>query len=118
MARIFDDKADREIAIIVPGVFLSLKTSIPRILHPLFEILEVFREELVRVYQEYETSFDGSVILQNVESFHLCLEELAKAATKIEIRDFPRTSTVDFSALRLHPLQDTSDGGEGGVVDT
>jgi len=100
--RIFDDKTDREHTILVPGVFLTLKGSLPRILHPLFEILEVFREELVRVYREYEESFDGSIILQNVESFHLCLEELAKVAAQIEIWDFPKTSTVDPSTIRLH----------------
>jgi len=103
--RIFDDKTDREHTIMVPGVFLTLKRSLPRILHPLFEILEVFREELVRVYREYEESFDGSIILQNVGSFHLCLEELAKAAAQVEIWDFPRTSTVDPSTMRLHSLQ-------------
>ena len=100
--RIFDDKTDREHTILVPEVFLTLKWSLPRILHPLFEILEVFRQELVRVYQEYEESFDGSIILRNVEPFHLCLEELAKVATQVEIWDFPMTSTVGPSAMRLH----------------
>ena len=116
MARIFDDKTDREHAIMVPGVFLTLKPSLPRILHPLFEILEVFRQELVRVYQEYEESFDGSIILRNVEPFHLCLEELARAATQVEIWDFPRTSTVDPSAMRLCPLRSGGDGREEAVV--
>ena len=102
---IFDDKTDREHTIMVPGVFLTLKRSLPRILHPPFEILEVFREELVRVYQEYEESFDGSIVLQNVDSFHLCLEELAKVATQVEIWDFPRTPTAEPSNMRLHPVQ-------------
>jgi len=99
---IFHDKTDREHAILAPGVFLALKRLLPCTLHPLFEILEVFRRNLVRVYREYEESFDGSVILRNVEVFHLCLEKLAKAATKIEIWDFPRSSTMDPSATRLH----------------
>ena len=116
MARIFDDKTDREHAIMVPGVFLTLKPSLPRVLHPLFDILEVFRQELVRVYQEYEESFDGSIILRNVEPFHLCLEELARAATQVEILDFPRTSTVDPATMVLRPLQSVGDGQEEAVV--
>ena len=108
--RIFDDGTDREHAIMAPGVFLTLKESLPRILHPLFEILEVFREELVRVYREYEESFDGSIILRNVENFHLCLEELAKVAAQLEILDFPRTSTIDPSTMKL----DVSRGADGG----
>ena len=118
MVRIFDEKTDRETAILVYGVFLALMGSLPPILHPLFEILEVFREELVRVYQEYEESFDGSIILRNVRSFHLCLEELARAATQVEIWDFPKTSTVDVSTVRLYPLQDTGGGEEEDTVNT
>ena len=109
---IFYDKADREHAILAPGVFIALKESLPRTLHPLFEILEVFRKNLVRVYREYEESFDGSVILRNVEVFQLCLEKLAKAATKIEIWDFPRSSTTDPSATRLYLPQDAGNGHE------
>ena len=116
MVRIFDEKTDRETAILVYGVFLALMGSLPPILHPLFEILEVFREELVRVYQEYEESFDGSIILRNVRSFHLCLEELARTATQVEIWDFPKTSTVDVSTMRPHPLQDTGGGEEEDTV--
>jgi len=113
---IFYDKTDREHAILAPGVFLALKRSLPSTLHPLFEILEVFRKNLVRVYREYEESFDGSVILRNVEVFHLCLEKLAKAATKIEIWDFPRPSRTDPSATRLYLPQDVGDSRELGVV--
>jgi len=119
--RIFDDRTDREHAIMVPEVFLTLKGSLPRILYPLFEILEVFRQELVRAYQEYEESFDGLIILRNVESFHLCLEELAKVATQVEIWDFPRTSTVDPSTMRLHlpqgpgPDEDIVNGSRGAL---
>ena len=113
---IFDDKTDRELAILAPGVFLTLKRSLPRILHPLFEILEVFRKNLVRVYREYEDSFDGSVILRNAEIFHLCLEKLAEAATGIEIWDFPRSLITDPSTTKLHLPQGTGDGRESDVV--
>lgn len=108
--QIFDEKRDREHALMVPGVFSTLKESLPRVLHPLFAILEVFRQELVRVYQEYEESFDGSTILRNVESFHLCLEELANMATQVEIWDFPKTSTIDPSTMRLRLIQGEDSG--------
>ena len=116
MVRIFDDKTDREHTIMVPGVFSTLKRSLPPILHPLFEILEVFRQELVRVYQEYEEPFDGSAILRNVECFHLCLEELARAATQVEIWDFPRASTVGPLTMRLHLPQSAGNGREEDIV--
>ena len=113
---IFDDKTDRELMILAPRVFLTLKKSLPRVLHPLFEILEVFRKNLVRAYQEYEESFDGSIILQNVEVFHRCLERLAKVAAQVEIWDFPRSSTVGPSTARLYLPQDTSDGLESDIT--
>jgi len=68
------------------------------------------------VYREYEESFDGSVILRNVEVFHRCLEKLAKAATKIEIWDFPRSSTTVPSTTRSYLPKGASDGRESGVV--
>ena len=113
---IFDNKTDREHAILAPGVFLALKRLLPSTLHPLFEILEVFRKNLVRVYREYEESFDGSIILRNVEVFHRCLEKLAKAAARVEIWEFPRSSTVDPSITRLHLPQDTGDGWVSDVM--
>jgi len=113
---IFYEKTDREHAILAPGVFLALKRSLPCTLHPLFEILEVFRKNLVRVYREYEESFDGSVILRNVEIFRLCLEKLAKAATGIEIWDFPRSSATGPSSMRLHLPQGAGGRWEPKVI--
>ena len=113
---IFDDKTDREHIMLAPGVFLALKKSLPRILHPLFDVLELFRKNLVRVYREYEESFDGSIILRNVEIFHRCLEKLAKAATKVEILDFPRSSTVDPSNTRLHLPHGAGDRQESDIA--
>ena len=106
----------RERMILANGVFLRLKESLPRILHPLFAILEVFRQELTRVYREYEESFDGSIILRNVEHFHQHLEALAEAAKQIEILDFPRTTMIDPSTTRLRLPQDTGDGREVDIV--
>ena len=113
---IFDNKTDREHVILAPGVFLALKGLLPSTLHPLFETLEVFRKNLVRVYREYEESFDGSIILRNVEVFHRCLEKLANAAARVEIWEFPRLSTVDPSVTRLHLPQDAGDSLVSDVV--
>jgi hypothetical protein len=114
--RMFDDMTVRERMFLAHGIFLRLKEALAPILHPLFEILEVFRQELARVYREYEKSFDGSIILRNVERFHQCLKALAEAATQIEILDFPRTTMIDPSTTRLYLSQDASDGREVDLV--
>jgi hypothetical protein len=116
IVQMFNNETDRRHIITIPGVFLDLKGSLPRILHPLFQILDVFRQELVGVYLEYEESFDGSIILRKVERFHQCLEALAKAATQIEILDFPRISTIDPSITRLHLPQSTGGVREVDIV--
>ena len=114
--RMFDDMMARERMFLVHGIFLCLKEALPRILHPLFDILDAFRHELTRVYREYEESFDGSIILRNVERFHQHLEALAEAAKQIEILDFPRTTMIDPSTTRLRLPQDTGDGREVDIV--
>ena len=111
-----DNKTDREYIMLAPGVFFASKKSLPRILHPLFDILEVFRKSLVRVYREYEESFDGSIILRNVEIFHRCLERLAEVATQVEIWDFPRSSTVDPSHTKLHLPHGPGDRPESDIA--
>jgi hypothetical protein len=116
MGQMFDNETDRRHIFTIPGVFLDLKVLLPHILHRHFAVLEVFRQELVRVYQEYEESFDGSIILRNVECFHQCLEALAEAATQIEISDFPRISAIDPSITRLHLPQSAGGVREADTV--
>ena len=92
----------RNTVIITQGTFEGYRGSLPDVLHPLFNTLEIFREELVVTYRDYEKSFDGSIVLSKVENFRLCLEALVQSADEVRLYDF---SVI--SALERPPL-DTS----------